>query len=63
MSYLYLKYVIEHIKLAGFEVMNWKPGSRRIFKVLDNKTGDESKGMYSEELIAWYRGYLQGLKK
>lgn len=58
MTYQFLEKAIQHIKSEGFEVMNWKYGRRRIFKVLDNRNGDESLGMYSDELIAWYRGYV-----
>lgn len=57
-----LKDIVECIKLEGFDVMNWRPGIRRIFKVLDAKGFEASQGMYSNELRAWFRGYLQGLK-
>lgn len=63
MSYQDVKDIIECLKSESFEVMNWKPGNRRVYKVLDNRNGDESKGMYSNELKAWFRGYLQGLKR
>ena len=61
MSYQDVKDVIDCIESEGFEVTNWKPGNRRLYRVLDNgrETGD---GMYSNELKAWFRGYLQGLK-
>lgn len=57
-----LKDIIEGIKSEGFDVMNWKPGNRRIFKVLDSSGNEISNGMYSNELRAWFKGYLQGLK-
>ena len=53
--------IVECIESLGYEVMNWKPGTRRIYKVLN--TGHEvSLGMYASELRAWFRGLLQGLK-
>ena len=54
--------ILDYLRSEGFEIMNWMPGNRRIFKILNNKNSMESKGMYSDELRAWYRGYLQGLK-
>ena len=55
--------ILAYLRSQGFEVMNWRPGNRRIYKILNSKGDMESRGMYSDELGAWYRGYLQGLKK
>lgn len=57
-----LKDIIRCIESEGFTVMNWRPGNRRIFKVLTNNGNEASNGMFSSELRAWFRGYLQGLK-
>lgn len=57
-----LKDIVECIEAKGFNVMNWKPGNRRIFQVLDSRGCEVSQGMYSNELRAWFKGYLQGLK-
>lgn len=56
-----LKDIVACIESEGYTVMNWRPGTRRIFKVL--RDGWEvSNGMYSSELRAWFKGYLEGLK-
>lgn len=53
-----LRRVIACIESEGYTVMNWKPGNRRIFKVL--RSGEEvSTGMYSSELRAWYKGWCE----
>lgn len=57
-----LKDIVACIESEGFTVMNWKPGNRRIFKVLARDGFEASYGMYSSELRAWFKGYLQGLK-
>ena len=57
-----LKDIVQCIESEGFSVMNWRPGNKRIFKVLDTRGNEVSVGMYSPELRAWFRGYLQGLK-
>lgn len=57
-----IKDTIECIKAEGFTVQNWKPGDKRIFKVLDSYGNEASYGMYSNELRAWYTGFLQGAK-
>lgn len=57
-----LEDTINCIKSKGLDVMNWKPGNRRIFKVLDAQGQEISGGMFSNELVAWFKGYLQGLK-
>lgn len=56
-----LKNIIELIEREGHTVMNWKPGSKRIFKVLDKNNNEASLGMYSNELRAWWRGYIRGI--
>lgn len=57
-----IKDIIMCIESEGYQVMNWKPGNKRIFKVLDAQGNEVSKGMYSNELFTWFNGYLQGLK-
>lgn len=57
-----LKDIVARIESEGFTVMNWKPGNRRIFKVAERCGFVVSDGMYSNELQAWFNGYLQGLK-
>ncbi|GAI07059.1 unnamed protein product [marine sediment metagenome] len=46
-----LKDIIKRIEAENFEVMNWKPGKRRIFKVLDLSGNEVSNGMYSTPLL------------
>lgn len=48
---------IERLENFGLQVDNWKPGNRRIFKVLDSEGNELSGGMFSEELRAWCNGY------
>ena len=57
-----LRDIVQCIESEGFTVMNWKPGNKRIFKVLTGNGNEASYGMFSSELRAWFRGYLQGLK-
>jgi len=57
-----LESIIKGIRAEGLSVINWKPGNRRIFKVLDPSGYEASQGMYSNELRAWFNGYLQGLE-
>ncbi len=53
--------IIKLIEEEGHTVMNWKPGNKRIFKVLDKNNFEASEGMYSNELRAWWRGYIRGV--
>ena len=57
-----LKDIIELIEKEGHTVMNWRPGGKRIFKVLDKNSCGVSERMYSSELRAWFKGYCQGLR-
>lgn len=58
-----LKDIVARIELEGYTVMNWRPGARRIFKVLKGDGREISNGMYSNELRAWLKGYLEGQNK
>ena len=49
--------VIQQVEAEGLQVMNWKPGNKRIFKILDSNSHEVTGGMFSEELRAWYKGY------
>lgn len=54
--------IITYLRSEGFEVQNWKPGDKRIFQILHPRGSVGSVGMYSDELRAWYAGYVAGKK-
>lgn len=55
--------VVDSLKALGFYVQNWKPGNRRIFKILDHDSLEVTEGMFSDELKAWYKGFIHGQAK
>lgn len=62
-----LKNIVECIESEGFEVMSYRPDRKRIYTICQkvNEGGGVvtlTAGMYANELRAWFRGYLQGLK-
>lgn len=54
--------MIVYLESRGYQVINWKPGYRRIYKVLSPLESGraDSQGMYAGEFRAWFKGYLEG---
>ena len=55
--------LVDRIESEGFTVPDWKMSDRRVFTILDSKGNVLTLGMYSNELRAWFLGYLEGKKR